>query len=213
MCSVTTLQGAAAKIKLLRTGREALRLNWPKTCSASEQAQSIRGGQRSARKEGSARALRGNSGNGSAGWGRARGGRGRGAWGRGGAAAGGCVSERRERASIEPRSVRRGGRRERACHALPLRWPALGRSSPPAAAGGGWWPQPVSTPHHTLPTLLVRPCTRSADSHVVTSRTADFVDTWLFTIFPRCCVRYMLFVAVWWVRQCSVCDLLTSDTL
>lgn len=34
-------------------------------------------------------------------------------------------------------SVRRGGRRERACDALSLIWPALGRSWPPAAAGGG----------------------------------------------------------------------------
>lgn len=41
--------------------------------------------------------------------------------------------------------VRRGGRRERACDALPLTWPALGRSWPPAAAGGGWQLQPVST--------------------------------------------------------------------
>ncbi|CAH2244631.1 jg3860 [Pararge aegeria aegeria] len=31
----------------------------------------------------------------------------------------------------------RGGRQERACDALPLTWPALGRSWPPAAAGGG----------------------------------------------------------------------------
>lgn len=110
--------------------------------SANEQSQSIRGGQRSDRKEGSAGALTENLGKWKWWCGGQRGFRGEGfeaseGWG----SAGGCV--RRARASIARGgwntygSVRRGGRRERACDALSLRWPALGRSWPSAAAGGG----------------------------------------------------------------------------
>lgn len=66
--------------------------------------------------------------------------------GRRGARRAGCGGGRGARGAVEGahidrlalhRSVRRGGRRERACDALSLIWPALGRSWPPAAAGGG----------------------------------------------------------------------------
>lgn len=111
--------------------RSELRRCWPKTFGKWT-GQSIRGGQRSAGKRGSARAP-GKLGK-----------------RRGGEPEGACPAEHRSR-----RSVCRGGRRERACHALPMRWPALGREWPPTAGGGGWPPQPVSTPtHHLSRTVL-----------------------------------------------------------
>lgn len=51
----------------------------------------------------------------------------------------GAAGVRAARTSIAglTQSVRRGGRRKRACDALSLTWPALGRSWPSAGAGGG----------------------------------------------------------------------------
>lgn len=78
------------------------------------------------------------------------------------------MSERREPASIERAAVRRGGRRERACHALPL---DMAGARALVAACWSWWWLTIAAGEYLLylnirvaPTLLLR---RSADRTAV----------------------------------------------
>lgn len=66
----------------------------------------------------------------------------------GGTGTRGCVSERREPASIERAAVRRGGRRERACHALPL--DMAGARALVAACWSWWWLTIAAGKYHFL---------------------------------------------------------------